>query len=548
MTAPRSFVPPPTASLGQYLRFLWRRKFSIMLPVMVAAGVAYGLASRQEPTYESFTDLLFSASGPGAADAARPVSIPTEARVATSPAVLAAAAERLDPLAAGASSLQGAVEAEQAGDIAVLRITARHGSATVAADIARAVSETYLAERDRRTQEAMAAGSAEITERLNELSGEVARLTAEIAAHEAGGRREQAAALRQQLNLLAGEQSVQQARLYQLRLAAAGSDRDVSVLVPAAVPGGPISPRPLRSGVIGGLVGVLAGLGLAMAREHMGSAVRQVSDIETALAVPVLSTVPRVGKRQLKRAPVAMLDGAHSESAEAYRILRTNLTAAGVGDELRVLVVTSAVSAEGKSTTAANVAASFAEAGVDTLLIDGDLRRPRLHRLFNRSNDRGLSSLLGGRLDANEMRALVNEVRVGPHLSVLPAGPVTERPAQMVVNPHLVSIVRALRTSYLVVIDAPPVLPVADVGPLAAAADSVLIVVRPDFVRKPMLTHLGSRLAQLNAPVLGAVVNAPNRSSFAAGSGYGYYYRGYTGKPSGNGSSGASSKLRRSER
>ncbi|MBW3614453.1 MAG: hypothetical protein KY439_03975, partial [Actinobacteria bacterium] len=143
-------APPASASLGQYMRFLWRRKLSIVLPVIVAAGVAYGLTSRQEPSYQSFTDLLFETSGTGAVEAARPVSIPTEARVATSPAVLTAAAQRLDTGQAGATSLQGSVEASQAGDINVLRITARHQSPTAAADIARGVSEAYLAERDRR--------------------------------------------------------------------------------------------------------------------------------------------------------------------------------------------------------------------------------------------------------------------------------------------------------------------------------------------------------------------------------------------------------------
>ncbi|MEX2659935.1 MAG: polysaccharide biosynthesis tyrosine autokinase [Acidimicrobiales bacterium] len=549
-SSPPPTAPPPaeTASLGQYLHLLWRRKLTILLPVVVAAGVAYAFAERQERAYESFTDIIFGASGTDAAPA-RAVSIPTEARVATSPAVLAAAASRLAESGVPVGPL--AVEAEQAGEIAVLRLRARHPSPTVAADIVDAVSNAYLAERGRRAQQRLGADTAEISTRLTELSTEIDRLAREIAAHEVAGEVEQAAVARQQMNVLAGEQAVQQARLYQVRLAAAGSDRDISVLVPPTVPAEPLSPQPRRSALIGGLIGLLAGLGAALARERLGSAVRQVGDVEAALGVPVLAVVPRVGRRHLKKTPVAMLDGADSDGAEAYRILRTNLTAAGAGDDLRVVVVTSAVTEEGKSTTAANLAASFAEAGVETLLIDGDLRRPRLHRLFDRPNDRGLSTLLDARVEPAEVSALASEVRVAAHLSVLPAGPPPGRPGQLVVSPQLPRVMAAIRTSYLVVIDAPPVLPVADVGALTAVADAVVVVVRPELVRQATLAQLRIRLDQLDARVLGAVVNAPRRSSFETPPGYGYGYYGADADraaPSSNGSGGRLSKLRRSGR
>jgi succinoglycan biosynthesis transport protein ExoP len=546
-TSPPSATTAAPASLGQYLRFLWRRKVSIVLSVVVAAGVAYGVASRQAPTYESSADLLFGQASTGVVDA-RTVSIPTEARVATSPAVLEQAARKLDGAEATVGRLQRAVEAEQAGDIAVLRITARHRSPTAAAEFAEAVSDAYLEKRLRRAEEAMAAESAVISSRLSELSAEIERLEREIAASEGAGRQQEAAASTQRMNLLSGEQSVQQARLYQLGLAAARTDGDVSVLVPASVPEEPVAPRPVRTGLIGGLVGLLAGLGLAMAREHVTGAVRQISEIEAALAVPVLATVPRMNRRERKRAPVAMLDGAGSHDAEAYRILRTNLAAAGVGDDLGVLVVTSAVGAEGKSTTAANLAAAFAETGVDTLLVDGDLRRPQLHRLFSRPIEPGLTSLLTDNPGPEEMSALMEDLRVSSHLWVLPAGPKSDRPAQMVVSPQLAPLVAMFRAGYLVVIDGPPVLPVADVGALTAVADAVLVVVRPELVRQPTLTALATRLTQLGAPVVGAVVNAPDDASFETGTGYGYYYGGYANTPTDNGNAGALSKFIRTNR
>jgi receptor protein-tyrosine kinase len=549
-------LPPAqaaTASLRQYLQFLWRRKLSLLLPVLVAVGVAYGLTSRQASIYESFTDLLFTPQGAGASDQVRAVSIPTEARVATSPGVLVAAAKTLGPKVS-AGSLAGSVKAKQTGDIAVLRITATNRSPQQAAHIAAAVAQSYLDERAARSLESATSQSTQVSARLAEIASEIDRLSRDVAAAVAGNRQDQAAAARRQIDQLAGEQSVQQARLYQSNLAAAGANRDVSILVPAEVPGSPVSPRPRQAAAVAGLVGLLVGLGLAMVREHLGTTLSRVSEIEGALGVPVLSVVPQVERRQLERVPVAVLGDPDSDTAEAYRILRTNLTVAGVADDIRVVLVTSAISGEGKSTTAANMAAAFAETGVETLLVDADTRRPNLHKLFGCSNERGLTTLLDGHLEQTpeyqkrqEVTALVSELSVAPHLSVLPAGPALKGPAQMVTSPRqLATVVEMLRKDYLVDIDAPPVLPVADVGALTGIADAVLGVVRPGLVSQPVLAQLATRLKQLNAPLLGAVVNAPDRSSFEAGGPHGYY--GYGSAPTGDGSAGAFARLLRMNR
>lgn len=510
------------ASLAHYLRFLWRRKLALVLPVLVAVGVAIVVTERQEPVYQSSTDLLFSAAG-GEGGVAREVSVRTEARIATSPAVLGEAARSLGGGITG-PSLVGIVFAGQVEDLAVLRITARHGSPGRARQVAAAVAGAYLDIGRQRAEEDLGRQTAAVTARLAELNRDLDALMGELAAAEGAGKEAEAQTLRSRRDLLVGDQAVQQARLHQLRLTAASPAREASVLVPAAAPGSPVSPRPRRAALIAGLVGLLVGFALALAREHLVAHVRTASEVEAALRSPVLAVVPRLRGRRARRAPLAVLDRPNSQVAEAYRIVRSNLAVAGAGDDQRVLLVTSALAGEGKSTVAVNLAIAFAESGVRTMLVDADLRRPRLHALLDLANERGLSSVLDQGLDPLEAAAVVR----GPHLSgslaCLTSGPAERQPTRALSSAAFEATLASLRQSHLVIVDSPPVLPLADAGVLGAHADAILVVVRPDMVSTGLLDELRARLAQAGATVLGVVVNAADPGIFEASGAYGYGY------------------------
>lgn len=519
----RSAPAAPPASLAQYLRFLWRRKLALALPVVVAVGVAVAVTQRQTPVYESSTDLLFSATGSEGGTARDEVSVRTEARIATSPAVLAEAARSVGG-GTTAASLAGAVRAGQVEDLAVLRITARDGSPGRARAMAAAVASAYLDIGRQRAEEDLARQTAAVTARLAELTGDLDRLMGELAAAEAAGQDAQAQALRSRRDLLVGDQAVQQARLHELRLAAASPAREASVLVPASAPGSPVSPRPARAAVIAGLVGLLAGFALALAQEHLVAHVRTAAEVEHALRSPVLAVVPRLRGRRARRSPLAVLDRPASQVAEAYRIVRSNLAVAGVGDAQRVLLVTSALAGEGKSTVAANLAVAFAESGVDTMLVDADLRRPRLHQLLDLPNGRGLSSVLEGRLHPAEAAEVVSRAHLPGSLACLTAGPAERQPTRVLSSGAMEAALASLRQSHLVIVDSPPVLPLADAGVLGAHADALLVVVRPDMVTTGLLDELRARLAQAGATVLGVVVNAADPGIFEASGAYGYGY------------------------
>jgi capsular exopolysaccharide synthesis family protein len=259
----------------------------------------------------------------------------------------------------------------------------------------------------------------------------------------------------------------------------------------------------------------------------MANSLHRVGEIERPLGAPALSVIPAVNKRVIQDGPVTVMSNPTAPASEAYRILRNNLTVAGVTDDVRVLMVTSSLAGEGKSTTAANLAATFAETGIDTVLVDADVRRPNVHNLMGMANDVGVTAFLKNDIDRFTLIALLEANRVSDNLVVLPAGPALTGPAQLVSRPkQFAALINVLREDYLVIVDAPPTLPVADAGTIAAAVDGVVVVVRPDMVSGEVLGQMASRLRQLHAPVLGAVINAPRRSSFDTGSSgkYGYSY------------------------
>lgn len=510
------------ASLAQYLRFLWRRKLALGLPVAVAVVVAVGLAQRQEPLYRSSTDLLFS-SGPSASSGtARERSLPTEARVAVSPAVLAEAARMLD--GGTGASLGGAVEAKPLEGVAVLRISARHRSPGRAQAIAAAVASSYIALGRQQAEDQLAKEVAAAQASLADIRGQLDRTLADITAAQVAGRADEVAALGSRRDLLVGEQAVQQGLVQELRLGAAGGSQSASLLVPAEVPDAPVSPRPVRTGVVAGLVGLLVGFAVALSVEHLVTHVRRASQIASALELPILAVVPKMSGRKRKMTRNQILPGSAHQGAEAYGILRSNLAVAGVGEEVRVIMVTSSVAGEGKSTVAANLAAAFADAGVNTVLVDADLRRPKVHQFFSLPNEEGLTSVLDQRIDPRALARAVHEAAGVGSLACLTAGPSTANPTRLLAGPGLGVAIQALRKCALVIIDTPPTLPVADVGIIAAHADALVLVVRPDKVTPSVLEELRSRLGQLGTKAIGVVVNAPDPSTFETSTGYGYGY------------------------
>ncbi|MCL6454240.1 MAG: CpsD/CapB family tyrosine-protein kinase [Alicyclobacillus sp.] len=214
-----------------------------------------------------------------------------------------------------------------------------------------------------------------------------------------------------------------------------------------------------------------------------------------------------------------------SPVVEAYRTIRTNLQFASAVEDVQVVLATSTLPAEGKTSTVCNVGVVTAEAGRNVLLIDADLRKPQIHQRFQVTNLRGLSSLLIRESTFEE--ALVESGT--PGLTLLPSGPIPPNPSELLSSKRFTEILEAARQSYdLILVDSPPVLSVADALVLSRAADGVLFVVDAQNTNRKLAQKAVSSLRQINARVLGTVLN---RMKHEPGDGY-YYYSYYNSGPS----------------
>jgi capsular exopolysaccharide synthesis family protein len=196
-----------------------------------------------------------------------------------------------------------------------------------------------------------------------------------------------------------------------------------------------------------------------------------------------------------------------SIGGEAYRILRTNLLFSSDTQGLRTLVITSALPQEGKTVIAANLAIAVAREGMRVLLIDADLRRPSLHRLFGVARSPGLAQALA---DSASLEAVTRETSISG-LTLLPCGSLPGNPTELVRGVRMRELLDRIGTSYdLVIIDTPPVLPVADASIIAAVSDGVLMVVRAGKTSRALTQEACGRLAAVGANVVGTVLNDPS--------------------------------------
>lgn len=208
-----------------------------------------------------------------------------------------------------------------------------------------------------------------------------------------------------------------------------------------------------------------------------------------------------------------------SPVAEAYRYLRTNIEFSSIDEPIRTVMVTSAQPGEGKSTTIANLAIAYAQSGKNVLIIDADLRKPTIHRLFNKSNRSGLTSLLSGQ---HHLEELSLETHIG-HLDVLTAGPSVPNPSEILSSKRMAALITDLRDTYdIILIDTPPAVAVTDAQIISAQSDGVILVVNSRKVKKDLALRAKAGLQHVKAKLLGVVLN--NKSRSEAESSYYYYY------------------------
>ncbi|GAB6901640.1 tyrosine-protein kinase domain-containing protein [Kineosporia succinea] len=298
-----------------------------------------------------------------------------------------------------------------------------------------------------------------------------------------------------------------------------GSPVRLSVVEDAQVPTSPVSPRVPLNLALGLLVGLGLGIGAAVLRDALNTSVSGVSDIEKLTGAVPLGVVPF--DAGTSRQPLVDADE-QGARAEAFRTLRTNLQFADVDSPPRVIVVTSPLPNEGKSTSACNLALTLALGGARVVLVDGDLRKPSVGQYLGISSGAGLTTVLAGRHDLRDVVTVYGR----DTLAVLPSGPTPPNPSELLGSQQMADLLATLADHYdVVVVDAPPLLPVTDAAVLAAAADGAVLVLRHGKTRKEDANRALQALDAVNAKLLGSVLNfAPQRKRRGGYDGYGYGY------------------------
>ena len=284
------------------------------------------------------------------------------------------------------------------------------------------------------------------------------------------------------------------------------------------------------------VLGGFLGFGLAYLAESMDKSFRNVDEIRTQLRLPVVGQIPflktledRAGKSPPEADPLAPILYSHhhpkSMEAESYRGVRTALYFNIHGKGHKVIQITSPNSGDGKSTMAANLAISIAQSGKKVLLIDADMRKPIIHKLFGLSSEKGLSSVIVEDIEANEA---IQTVTI-PGLSILPCGPIPPNPAELLTSPRFEEFLNYLRDQFdFVILDTPPLLAVTDPSIVAHKVDGVFLNIRFTKNGRPDAERAKDVLFNLKANIIGVVVNDSESLLKTSGYGYGYGY-GYSG-------------------
>jgi capsular exopolysaccharide synthesis family protein len=493
----------------------------IVATVIVTTVAAVGFSLHQQTLYSSSAQVLLKyqdlASGLTGIQSLSGVNqdparvAQTQSRVAMSPAVAKRVIERARVPGLDTNEFLTLSTVSASANADILEFSTTYSNAPTAELLATLHAEQYIAYRQQLDNAALVAARRELAARIAELR--------------AGGSADSPL-----LSKLVEDNQ-------RLRTLEALQTSNASLLR-AADSAAKVQPRPLTAVVLGFVLGLLLGIGLALARDALDTRVERAAEIGEHVGLPLLARVPAPPKELRSPSRLAMLHDAHGSSAEAFRILRTNLDFVNVDRGARSIMFTSSREQEGKSTTVANVAVALARAGRRVALVDLDLRRPSIGRFFQIDESQpGVTSVAVGSATLSE--ALVEVFRTpgvdwttngsGSHLGpngvvkVLVAGQTPPDPGEFI-TAGLAVVLDELSESFdLVLIDTPPLLSVGDAMALSARVDAMVLIARLGFIKRPTLPELARALHMCATVKLGYVATGAEQEDGYGDMGYGYY-------------------------
>ncbi|HEX2273334.1 MAG TPA: polysaccharide biosynthesis tyrosine autokinase [Acidimicrobiales bacterium] len=495
-------------ALRDILGVLRRRKGIIVFCILVIVSVAVVASLLQSSVYAAeakvllrprSTESLFDSDTGQRSDPNRAVQ--TEIEVLESQPVQDAVRRQL-----GAAP---SVTARSIGQTDVIAIQAESTIPKRAADVANAYATAYIDFRRQQAVDDVLAAAQQIQGKISDLQKQIDSLS--------GGA---------QKDSLIAQQSLFRQKLDELQVDAALKSGGAQLVAQAQVPADPVSPKPVRNAVLAAAVGLFLGTGLAFLIEYLDDSVKTKDDMaRIAPSIPVIGLIPAVPGWKPTDAPqIVSLSDPQSPASEAYRTLRTSIQFLALERPVRTLQVTSPSAQEGKTTTLVNLGVALARAGQQVILVCCDLRRPRLHEFFGVDNSTGFTSVLLGKVP---LSAALQPVRQQNRLSLLASGPIPPNPSELLASRRTVDVLTSLQSEAdVVLIDSPPVLPVTDALVLSGRVDATLLVCVSGATTRKDSARAIELLSQVDAPLVGTVLNGVTGDA-AYGYAYDYgYYRG----------------------
>ena len=516
--------------LREYLAVLRVRKWTIILITLLVTGSALFFSYEQTPLYKAQTRVLVKPLPTSPTDFyVLPPNLETESQVVQSTQVAALVAEDLG-LDTPPDSLLGGLEVSLVTDSDVLVIDYTSPDPELAHAIADSFASNYIENRKAGSLEELDAARTVIQNRIATVQGELAELLEDLEEANDRGDSELATTLETQRSALVARFGVLQQRLDDLQPEYTIRSGAGQVLEPASTPATPASPDHIKNGILGFVLGLALGIGLAFLKERLDDRFRGQVDTEKALGAPVVAHIPRFrAPRKSSNFPVALLVDPTSLTAEAYRTLRTNVQFLVSQHEHKSVLVTSASAKEGKTTSVANLGVALAQVGRRVILISADLRRPQLKNYFDLpQGEVGLSTWLAGQHE--DPLPLVQATGV-ENLKLLPAGPVPPNPSELLNSPRMADLVRRLeQICDLIVIDSPPALGISDAPTIAAMTGApALLVIDSANTHRSAVIQAKKELEAVGTQIIGSVMNNFDPGTSAYYSAYQAYstYGGY---------------------
>jgi Mrp family chromosome partitioning ATPase/capsular polysaccharide biosynthesis protein len=515
------------AGLPDYLAVVRRRKWLIALAVVLVPLAAVGFSLQQQKRYQASAEVLLSSQNLAAALTGtqqtgvnlQPDRIAqTQAEVAQVPAVAARVLRAVPDTGLTITNFLDNAGVSTSPDADLLRFHVTNRDPALATRLVNAYAAAYTAYRRHLDTTSIANALAGVDRSLKTL------------------KHDQRSPLYS--SLVDREQTLQTMQALQTSNAA---------VVKQASRASQVQPKPVRNGILGLALGVVLGIGLAFLREALDTRVRTADEIGTRLRLPLLGRLPAPPKRLRAESRLVMLSAPSSPQAEPFRILRSNLELARLDRDAKLVMITSGVHEEGKTTTVSNLAVALARTGQRVILVDLDLRRPTVHQFFDLAGP-GVTEVALGRVSLAEAlrpiaittdqsqrrsRSFTIQRRNGTSngngrpevkgvLEVLPSGVLPPSPGEFVASPSFQHMLDELRErADIVLIDTPPLLQVGDALTLSARVDALIVVTRMSVVRRHMLDELRRQLDAAPTAKLGFVLTAAREEE---GYGYGYDY------------------------